>query len=222
MNAHSSDLETLAEQAIPVRRRGLYGQRAKRTLDIILVLLILPAALPLMMVLSAVILLDGHSPIYRQMRIGKGGRRFSMLKLRTMVPDADQHLRSYLDTTPAARREWAKTQKLRDDPRITRYGVLLRKTSLDELPQLFNVLAGDMSLVGPRPMMVAQRDLYPGRAYFRLKPGITGLWQISERNSASFAQRAEFDHAYEQRLSFRTDIGVLFKTIGVVLRGTGY
>ena len=112
-------------------------------------------------------------------------------------------------------------QKLKDDPRVTRLGRLIRKTSLDELPQFLNVLKGDMSVVGPRPMMVDQKALYPGTAYYSLRPGITGFWQISVRNESSFAERARFDTDYLRKLSFGTDLAVLWRTVSVVLKGTG-
>ncbi len=139
-----------------------------------------------------------------------------------MVPNAHEHLEAYLNANPAARVEWDATQKLKNDPRITKVGRILRKTSLDELPQLFNVIKGDMSLVGPRPMMCSQRDLYPGSAYFKMRPGITGTWQVSDRNDSEFQSRAGFDNGYERNLSFGTDLSILLKTIGVVVRGTGY
>jgi lipopolysaccharide/colanic/teichoic acid biosynthesis glycosyltransferase len=139
-----------------------------------------------------------------------------------MVPGADALLEYHLRKNPEARREWDETQKLKNDPRITRIGAFLRKSSLDELPQLWNVLRGEMSLVGPRPMMVDQRTLYPGTAYFDLRPGITGLWQISERNETSFAERAVFDNRYLASLSLSLDVSILLRTVSVVLRGTGY
>ena len=126
-----------------------------------------------------------------------------------MVIDADQRLAAHLAADPALRAEWDETQKLKNDPRITAVGRLLRKTSLDELPQLWNVLKGDMSLVGPRPMMPEQRALYPGRAYYSMRPGLTGPWQVSDRNETSFAGRAEFDAAYARRMSLRTDLVIL-------------
>ena len=115
-----------------------------------------------------------------------------------------------------------ETQKLKNDPRVTKIGQLMRKASLDELPQLWNVLAGEMSLVGPRPMMPEQKNLYPGKAYYSMRPGLTGLWQVSQRNASSFASRADFDTSYAGQLSLRTDLGIIFATVGVVLRGTGY
>jgi lipopolysaccharide/colanic/teichoic acid biosynthesis glycosyltransferase len=139
-----------------------------------------------------------------------------------MVVDADAQLEAYLAASPEARLEWDHTQKLKNDPRITTVGRIIRKTSLDELPQLWNVLKGDMSLVGPRPMMPEQRALYRGRAYFELRPGITGFWQIGDRNDTSFSARAAYDTRYASNLSLLTDVIVLLLTIRVVLRGTGY
>lgn len=206
-----------------VRPHGerFYRRSGKRLLDICMVLLVLPFVLPVMIILVVLVARDGHSPFYRQERLGKGGRVFKLWKLRTMVPDAKLHLERYLSGNDDARREWDAYQKLSRDPRITAIGHLLRKSSLDELPQLWNVLRGDMSLVGPRPMMPEQRPLYPGHAYYSLLPGITGLWQVSDRNSSTFAQRAEFDAAYEMDVSLATDVRVLTATVGVVLRGTG-
>lgn len=207
----------------PARRRpALYMDGLKRWLDIALILITLPIVLPVTLLLMGFVALDGHSPIYVQRRIGRGGRVFRMVKIRTMVPGADALLQHHLDADPEARREWNESQKLRSDPRITRIGGVLRKCSLDELPQLWNVLKGDMSLVGPRPMMVEQKALYPGTAYFELRPGLTGLWQISERNESSFAARAGFDARYLAALSLRLDLAILFRTVTVVLRGTGH
>jgi lipopolysaccharide/colanic/teichoic acid biosynthesis glycosyltransferase len=144
-----------------------------------------------------------------------------MLKLRSMVADAEARLQAHLDACPKARIEWQVTQKLRRDPRITRIGRIIRKTSLDELPQLWNVLVGEMSIVGPRPMMPSQQSLYPGIAYYAMRPGITGYWQISVRNESSFAERAQFDARYFRDLSFVTDVRIMLRTFGVVMRGTG-
>lgn len=199
-----------------------YRSFLKRGLDIVAVLALSAIVLPLVAVLAALIAVSGHSPFYAQTRVGRDGRSFRLLKLRTMLPDAEALLEERLRTCPDSHAEWTRTQKLKNDPRITPLGRVLRKTSLDELPQFYNVLVGDMSLVGPRPMMPCQQDLYPGSAYYRLRPGITGFWQISDRNECSFAARAEFDEAYEQSLSLGTDLRVLVATVGVVLRGTGY
>ena len=204
------------------RKRSFYRQFVKHPLDVALTLLALPIVAPVVVVLALLVMLDGHNPFYSQMRVGKNGRSFRMWKLRTMVPNADEMLESYLAEHPAARLEWNATQKLKRDPRVTWIGRVLRKTSLDEIPQFFNVLAGDMSVVGPRPMMVCQRELYPGLGYFRMRPGITGFWQISDRNTCSFSNRAYFDDRYAQEASFQTDLRVVTRTISVVLRGTGY
>jgi lipopolysaccharide/colanic/teichoic acid biosynthesis glycosyltransferase len=203
------------------RRERFYRRSGKRMLDVGLVMLVLPFVLPVMAILAFVVARDGRSPFYLQERIGRGGRIFTLWKLRTMVPDAKTRLALYLSSNEAARLEWDAYQKLTCDPRITRIGHFLRKSSLDELPQLLNVLKGDMSLVGPRPMMPEQRHLYPGQAYYTLLPGLTGLWQVSDRNASTFVERAEFDQTYEANLSLSTDLRVMLATLGVVLRGTG-
>ncbi len=199
-----------------------YATIFKRWLDVVLVVASMPVVLPVIALMAVLVALDGHSPFYTQLRIGRGGRVFRLLKVRTMVHNADQLLEQRLGEDPKLHAEWTATQKLKTDFRITRIGRFLRKTSLDELPQLFNVLSGSMSLVGPRPMMPSQQVLYPARAYYRLRPGVTGFWQISDRNQCNFCDRAKFDTAYERVVSLRTDLVVLFRTVRVVLRGTGY
>ncbi len=139
-----------------------------------------------------------------------------------MVPNAEERLESHLAASPQTREEWDSTQKLKNDPRITSTGKFLRKSSLDELPQLWNVLTGDMSLVGPRPMMENQESLYPGTAYYALRPGVTGSWQVSDRNETTFAGRAKFDTEYYYSLSLATDLKILARTVNVVLRATGH
>lgn len=188
----------------------------------VIVLAAAPIVVPVVLVLAVLVARDGGNPFYGQRRIGRNGREFTMWKLRTMVSNADELLEEYLSKNTLARLEWDATQKLKDDPRITPFGRLLRKTSLDELPQLWNVLIGDMSLVGPRPMMPEQRKLYPGEAYYLLRPGLTGSWQVSERNASTFASRADFDTSYAEDLTLKTDIGILYATVGVVVRATGY
>ncbi|MFD1342674.1 sugar transferase [Litorisediminicola beolgyonensis] len=203
-------------------RFALYRDCFKRAIDITLVLI---AALPTLAILLPLCLLlaaQGASPFYSQRRVGLNGRIFRMWKLRSMVPNADVLLEAHLASDPAARAEWDRSQKLRFDPRITPLGRVIRKSSLDELPQLWNVLRGDMSIVGPRPMMIDQMDLYPGTAYYTLRPGVTGFWQTSVRNESSFADRAEYDTAYAKALSLRTDLAVMLRTVVVVIRGTGY
>lgn len=199
-----------------------YQTVGKRFLDVTLALLGLIFITPILAVMALLVALDGHSPLYTQERVGRNGKRFRIIKIRTMVHNADKILEDHLNKDPALRAEWASTQKLKHDVRITRVGRLLRTTSMDELPQLINVVLGSMSLVGPRPMMPSQEELYPGRAYYRLRPGITGFWQISDRNECKFRDRSKYDTAYEREMSFRTDLSVMWRTVAVVLRGTGY
>jgi exopolysaccharide production protein ExoY len=206
---------------VRVRKEPVYRRVLKRWMDVGFVLMALPFVVPVLLILVAVLKVTGQGPFFTQDRVGQGGRTFRLWKLRTMVPDADARLQDYLRSDDAARREWESFQKLSRDPRITEFGQFLRKSSLDELPQLWNVLVGDMSLVGPRPMMLDQQDLYPGSAYYALRPGLTGTWQISDRNQSTFAQRAEFDADYERNLSFIRDLKILVATVGVVLRATG-
>jgi lipopolysaccharide/colanic/teichoic acid biosynthesis glycosyltransferase len=209
-------------EALPHRRVGFYQVSGKIVFDWLFILASLPIVLPLIGIFALLAALDGAAPFYRQRRVGRNGKVFHMIKIRTMVPDAEHILQEYLEQNPEAGYEWEHKQKLRYDPRITRLGRFLRKTSLDELPQMWNVLRGEMSLIGPRPMMVDQRVLYPGSAYYRMRPGITGLWQVSDRNQSSFAERAYFDTTYYNDLSLRADLSIFIRTIGVVLRGTGY
>jgi lipopolysaccharide/colanic/teichoic acid biosynthesis glycosyltransferase len=215
-------LELLARD-IPLAsksRLSLYPL-AKRAFDLALTLAIAPIVLPMIGLFALLIRLDGASPFYNQPRIGKHGREFRLWKLRTMVPNADKVLAAYLETNPAAKVEWDAHQKLKADPRVTPIGRFLRKYSIDEFPQLLNVISGDMSLVGPRPMCPDQRSQYPGTAYFDLKPGLTGLWQISERSHTTFAERAIYDNRYANAMSFATDIQILAMTPMVLVRGTG-
>jgi lipopolysaccharide/colanic/teichoic acid biosynthesis glycosyltransferase len=220
--SHRVDLSNFIQNG-PVGRKkaGVYDRVVKRVFDIAIVLLLGPAALVIVGVFCPLIMLDGKSPFYTQPRVGRNGHIFRMWKLRSMVADADARLGAYLDSNPERRREWDETQKLRDDPRITRVGRIIRKTSIDELPQLWNVLRGEMSLVGPRPMMPDQQAIYPGTAYYALRPGITGFWQTSVRNESSFADRARFDAQYFRDLSLGTDLVVMLRTVRVVLCGTG-
>ncbi len=204
------------------RRGGPYRRGAKRALDILAILAAAPVVVPMVAGLAILVARDGGRPFYTQERLGKDGKVFRMWKLRSMVPDADARMENYLAGNPEAQAEWDSTQKLKNDPRITPFGQFLRRSSLDELPQLWNVLKGDMSLVGPRPMMVNQRSIYPGTAYYRLRPGITGFWQTAGRNKTTFEARAEFDAAYEAEVTLMTDLRILARTVGVVLKGTGY
>lgn len=203
-------------------RKSVYRSGGKRVMETLLVILSLPFFLPIMLLCVIALWIEGGNPFYRQDRLGKDGKPFSILKLRTMVRDADAALEDYLARDPEMRREWDEKQKLINDPRVTRIGALLRSSSVDELPQLWNVLTGEMSLIGPRPMMPDQLTMYGNPAhYFALRPGITGLWQISARNENRFSFRNEVDATYNKSMSVTGDIAIIFKTVGVMLRRTG-
>lgn len=213
--------------SVPVSApRRIYASYGKRAFDLLVLVLAAPAVLPLVALIVVVVSLTGSRPFYSQQRVGQGGKIFRCWKVRTMVRDADAALLRILAENGDLAAEWAVNQKLSRDPRVTVIGRVLRKTSLDELPQLWNVLRGEMSLVGPRPFTPDQRVLYDtslggSAAYYMLRPGITGLWQVSCRNSGSFAERAHFDLDYARSLSFRGDLRIIFRTLLVVVRGTG-
>lgn len=204
------------------RDTGLYRSVGKRAFDLFLIVLSAPLSLTVTLLCALALWIEGGNPFYVQKRLGRDGKTFSILKLRTMTLDADRVLEEYLAKDPKMRREWDTLQKLRNDPRVTRVGKLLRSTSLDELPQLFNVIKGDMSIVGPRPMMPDQAEMYGDPQHYNaLRPGITGAWQISTRNNNVFSYRNQIDAEYDRKLSFWGDIVILAKTVGVVLRRTG-
>jgi Undecaprenyl-phosphate galactose phosphotransferase WbaP len=195
----------------------------KRTVDVLGALLISAAFSPLILVIVLMMSLDGGPILFRHRRIGRGGQAFGCLKFRTMVPNAEQILHDLLEKDPAARAEWVRDRKLRNDPRITRIGRFLRKTSLDELPQLWNVLRGEMALVGPRPI-VKEEMLRYGRylpTYLAAKPGVTGLWQVTGRNDTDYRRRVVLDTYYVRKQSLMMDLRILLKTIRVVLLGHG-
>jgi exopolysaccharide production protein ExoY len=192
-------------------------------MDLAIAVLALILALPAMIVIAAAIgLTTRGSPVFFHKRIGYRGRIFSCYKFRTMVHDADAALAKLLANDPAAAAEWAKRQKLRHDPRVTRLGRLLRKCSLDELPQLINVLRGDMSCVGPRPVTPKELERYgtAADAYLSARPGITGLWQVAGRSSTDFAARVALDERYVLGWSLFGDVAILARTPAAVLRIT--
>lgn len=200
----------------------------KRAFDVFAAASLLIFLLPLFAGLIAVQLaFNFQAPVFfRQMRVGRGGVMFPCMKFRTMCPNADTLLRELLERDPAACAEWSAAQKLRRDPRITPVGAVLRATSLDELPQLWNVLRGDMSLVGPRPVTEAEianryEPLGAATAYKSVRPGITGLWQVSGRNETSYEHRVMLDCRYVRELSIRTDVRILLRTMSAVLRRDG-
>jgi exopolysaccharide production protein ExoY len=201
-----------------------YPQGCKRALDIGLILAALPALLILISGLAILLILaQGGSPFFGHLRVGRNGAPFICWKLRTMTQDAEARLQAHLRHDPQAAEEWAASFKLAADPRVTPLGRLLRQTSLDELPQIWNILKGEMSLVGPRPVTQAETALYgPAlRHYHALRPGLTGLWQINGRNDISYADRVAMDVAYGSRISFIGDLQILGATIKAVLRRSG-
>lgn len=196
----------------------------KRSFDIGAVAVALLLFLPLIVTLIALLMLaQGRPVIYRHSRMGRGGKPFHCFKFRTMAIDGDDLLRRHLAADPVARMEWEATRKLKDDPRITPLGRVLRKTSADELPQLLNVLRGEMSLVGPRPIVHAEAAFYGPYIdhYHRVKPGLTGAWQISGRSDTSYAERVQLDAQYAVTRSFGGDLKILMRTVPAVLRARG-
>jgi len=195
-----------------------------RFLDIVIALAVLLFIAPLMLVIAGLIKLqDGGPALFRQSRIGQGGEAFYCLKFRTMVTDAEARLNALLARDPEVRREWELDHKLRKDPRITALGAFLRKSSLDELPQLFNVLKGEMSLVGPRPIVTAEIPRY-GRwfAYYcAVRPGVTGLWQVNGRNNVSYRRRVALDVLYARTVGVRRYVQIMAATVPAVLLRSG-
>lgn len=197
------------------------GGRVKRATDIPIALLALIMLAPLMLLTALLIKVTTGGPvIFGHRRVGLNGNTFCCLKFRTMVQDADTALVHHLACNPDAAREWQETRKLQNDPRITPLGKLLRSSSIDELPQLINVLRGDMSCVGPRPIVAEELERYGTGAseYLKARPGLTGLWQVSGRSSLSYPERVALDCAYVRQWSFRNDVVILLKTIPAVMR----
>ena len=178
---------------------------------------------PLMVVLALAVRCEGGPALFGQWRIGACGRAFRCWKFRSMAPDAEAVLARMLAEDPATRAEWARDFKLKNDPRVTRLGRFLRRSSLDELPQLVNVLRGEMSLVGPRPIVAAEIERYGAafEAYRACKPGITGLWQVSGRNDLDYAARVALDQRYAHSWSLAGDLMILMRTLSVVARRRG-
>ncbi len=192
----------------------------KRSFDLAVATAVSLCFLPLFLLLILGVRLSSRGPIfYGQRRVGRGHELFTAWKFRSMVMNADEVLESHLAKSPALRAEWERDRKLKRDPRVTAIGRILRKTSLDELPQLWNVLCGQMSLVGPRPIVMAEVDRYGRRYqhYRRVTPGITGLWQISGRNNTTYERRTEIDEYYVRNWSVAMDLYILYRTIKTVL-----
>jgi lipopolysaccharide/colanic/teichoic acid biosynthesis glycosyltransferase len=214
-----------ARSAEPIcGHRGYPFPTWKRATDLVIASLALLFLLPLMLFVAILIALDGGAVIFGHTRVGTGGQLFRVLKFRTMCPHADQRLNILLERNAAARNEWQLTQKLRNDPRVTWIGSFLRKSSIDELPQLLNVLRGEMSIVGPRPIVQSEVVKY-GRYishYKRCRPGITGLWQVSGRNDVTYRRRVAFDTIYSRHMGDpRFDLALVLRTIPAVIRSKG-
>jgi Undecaprenyl-phosphate galactose phosphotransferase WbaP len=208
-------------------QRNLFMRRfqlIKRVINILVTILSIPIVLPLFLLFGILIRLDSPGKIlYAQTRLGYEGKPFKMLKFRTMVNNADAVLEDHLANCPEAKSEWGEMHKLKDDPRVTRVGRFLRQTSLDELPQLWNVLRGEMSLVGPRPI-VAEEITYYGQSYEtykKVKPGMTGLWQVSGRNDTSYENRVLLDEYYVRHWSIWLDFYILMRTLWAVVAQQG-
>lgn len=200
------------------------ARTGKRAFDVAIATSALVFLLPMFLMLVAVLLVAQGRPIFiRHSRIGRGGASFPCLKFRSMVTNSDTVLREYLASTPSAHEEWEETHKLKDDPRITPLGRFLRKSSVDELPQLINVIRGDMSLVGPRPIVRDEIVRYGAHIedYLRVRPGLTGLWQVSGRSDTSYQHRVVLDVRYVREWSLWRDIVIIFKTIPALLQSKG-
>ncbi|MEO6801815.1 MAG: sugar transferase [Granulicella sp.] len=196
----------------------------KRCLDLLFVLVSLPVLLPLLMMIALAVKCSSPGPVFfSHRRIRKSGAFFSMWKFRTMCVNSTEVLDAHLRANPGARAEWSATRKLRFDPRISPIGRLLRRFSLDELPQVWNVIAGTMSLVGPRPIVAAEVEKYGDsfQCYCRVKPGLTGLWQVSGRSELSYDTRIALDCRYVQRWSLTRDLIILTKTFSAVINQDG-
>ena len=219
--------EALLQAALLVpdlRDRYSWKRASKRILDLVLSCTMLMILVPVLLAIALVVWSDGGKVLFGHARIGRGGKVFHCLKFRSMVPNAEQALSALLERDARAAEMWKTHRKLDRDPRVTLVGNFLRATSLDELPQLYNVLRGDMSLVGPRPVVHAELEEQYGpnaAAYLSVRPGITGLWQVSGRSDTSYEQRVALDTLYVQQLSLRTDLKILAKTVPAVLLRKG-
>lgn len=222
--AGGTDLIPLSVRESSTSISASISGQSKRVFDVVAALALLLLAAPLLGCLALIILAqrDGGPVIFKQKRIGHAGQAFSCLKFRSMCSNADQRLREILQNDAAARAEWDATHKLMKDPRVTRIGAFLRATSLDELPQLWNVVRGDMSLVGPRPITAVELEgpytTFDGRdEYLSVRPGLTGLWQVSGRSLVSYSNRVALDKRYVQTQSLLNDLKILLRTFTIVL-----
>lgn len=215
------------DHALPVAVSGTSRSaqsRLKRSFDIAAALSALLFLIPILILIAiAISVHDGGPAIYRHRRLGRGQSGFDCLKFRTMRADSQDVLMQHLRSDPVAMAEWSQTQKLKNDPRITPLGHILRKTSIDELPQLINVIRGEMSIVGPRPIVPAEVEKYgpAAAAYFAVRPGLTGAWQVSGRSDTTYAERVGLDRTYVETWSFRGDVAIILRTIPAVFFAKG-
>jgi lipopolysaccharide/colanic/teichoic acid biosynthesis glycosyltransferase len=215
--------EPLEVEPRSVVRAAVVGHALKRGFDIVAAASAIVLLAPFFLVIAMLVKRDGGPAFYGHTRVGRHGRKFRCLKFRSMVVNSDQVLKDLLARDPEARAEWEREFKLKNDVRVTRIGHFLRRSSLDELPQIWNVLRGEMSFVGPRPIIDQELERYgdASKYYLMATPGITGLWQVSGRNDIDYATRVSLDVSYVMNWTFRKDIGILFKTFFVVIRGSG-
>lgn len=206
-----------------IRARGLYLRGGKRLLDLAICFALLPVVVPVIFILWLLAAATGHTGFFAHLRVGKNGKVFRCWKIRTMVADADGALNRLFHLRPEAKVEWSKSRKLENDPRIMPLGHLLRRSSLDELPQIWNVIKGDMSLVGPRPVTRVELRRYGSdlHHYLATRPGVTGLWQITDRQSGCYVRRVVLDKHYVQTITFAGDLGILLRTLPALFRLTG-
>jgi exopolysaccharide production protein ExoY len=215
---------TRARETFETKNAPPLGGETKRFIDIAFASCSLAFFLPLFGLIAFMIKLSDGGPIfYRHWRIGHARQPFECLKFRTMLMDGDEVLRQHLAASNSASLEWNQTRKLKRDPRVTTVGTVLRKLSLDELPQLINILRGDMSIVGPRPIVSDEVEMYGPHAelYFKARPGLTGLWQVSGRNDNSYKERVQLDCTYVSSWSLSSDLMIIMKTIPAVLSSRG-
>ena len=203
-----------------IRNQSRYGRILKRLGDIIFSLLVLTLGLPIFILIGILVKLSSPGSVfYIQKRVGRNYRKFGCIKFRTMYKDADELLPNILEKYPLMRKEFEKDFKLRHDPRITKLGRFLRRSSLDELPQFFNVLKGEMSVVGPRPIVsdeIKKYSLFMDEV-ISVRPGLTGLWQVSGRNNLSYKKRVQLDLVYARNRNFLLDLEIIILTLGVLL-----
>ncbi|MEM6416011.1 MAG: sugar transferase [Pseudomonadota bacterium] len=213
--------------AIPTIITGAYSEKqtllGKRVFDFFFSLTMLVFFAPLLLLIFLVIRSDGGHAVFKHRRVGKNGVEFDCYKFRSMVLNAEDMIDEIIENDPVRKQEWLSERKFTDDPRVTKIGDFLRRKSFDELPQLINVLRGEMSMIGPRPIVREETLKYGNnfKDYASVKPGLTGLWQVSGRNDISYEERVALDVDYVTNLSWRRELGILIKTVVVVMTGRG-